>query len=123
MNRTDMVEHLRKRRVIGTDKRTVENAVLEVLGAIAHGLYHEGEVRVMGFGTFLVKERKERMARNPRTGEPVVAKAHNTVVFKPSKDLKESIQPKKKKKTKKKPAKSTKKKAKAKAKPKKKKKG
>jgi integration host factor subunit beta len=40
-----------------------------------------------GFGTFKIRRRKTRMARNPRTGDPVEVAARPVPVFKPSKEL------------------------------------
>jgi integration host factor subunit beta len=42
---------------------------------------------VRGFGTFKIRNRKTRMARNPRTGAPVEVSARPVPVFKPSKEL------------------------------------
>jgi integration host factor subunit beta len=42
---------------------------------------------VRGFGTFKIRQRRTRMARNPRTGTPVEVSARPVPVFKPSKEL------------------------------------
>jgi integration host factor subunit beta len=44
-------------------------------------------IEVRGFGTFKIRRRKTRMARNPRTGDPVEVAARPVPVFKPSKEL------------------------------------
>ena len=44
-------------------------------------------IEVRGFGTFKIRNRKTRMARNPRTGSPVEVSARPVPVFKPSKEL------------------------------------
>ena len=52
----------------------------------------EGEhLEIRGFGTFKVKERKERMARNPRTGDAVPVPSRRVPVFKVSKMLKDRV--------------------------------
>ncbi|MEK6755065.1 MAG: HU family DNA-binding protein, partial [Bacteroidota bacterium] len=43
------------------------------------------------FGSFKVKKRKGRMARNPRTGEQVMVEEHFVPIFKVSKDLKHVV--------------------------------
>ena len=48
-------------------------------------------LEIRGFGTFKVKERKERMARNPRTGEAVPVPSRKVPVFKVSKMLKDKV--------------------------------
>jgi DNA-binding protein HU-beta len=59
----------------------------EVLSAIEYGIENEGEVRLVGFGTFKVKNTKARTARNPRTGETVKVPAKKKVSFKASKGM------------------------------------
>jgi len=48
-------------------------------------------VRLVGFGTFGVKKREARMARNPRTGEKISIPAMNVPFFKAGKELKEKV--------------------------------
>jgi integration host factor subunit beta len=50
--------------------------------------------RSEGFGTFKVRERKSRLARNPRTGDPVEVPPRAVPVFKPSKDLRALVEEK-----------------------------
>jgi integration host factor subunit beta len=53
-------------------------------------------LEIRGFGTFKVKERKARMARNPRTGDAVPVPARKVPVFKVSKMLKDRVAEKEK---------------------------
>jgi integration host factor subunit beta len=48
-------------------------------------------IEIRGFGTFKVKDRRSRVARNPRTGDPVNVPARKVPVFKVSKELKEMV--------------------------------
>ena len=66
-------------------------AVNAVLEGISGGLDDEWEVRLMGFGTFKVKERDEREGRNPQTGEAMIIPARNVISFKPGASLKERV--------------------------------
>lgn len=52
------------------------------------------DVRLIGFGTFDIRERAERMGRNPQTGEAITIPATKIVGFKPGKELKELVKPK-----------------------------
>jgi hypothetical protein len=54
--------------------------------------HHNIEIR--GFGTFKVRERKSRLARNPRTGDPVEVPPRAVPVFKPSKELRAMVEEK-----------------------------
>lgn len=60
---------------------------------IKNALIQGNVVELRGFGTFEPKLRKGReKARNPKTGESVSVQDRYTAVFKPGKDLKESLQ-------------------------------
>ena len=50
-----------------------------------------GEVRLLGFGNFVVADRKATTARNPRTGETVQVPASKSPKFKAGKALKEAV--------------------------------
>ena len=62
-----------------------------LLDEITQALHREDSVTLVGFGTFLQRNRGARMGKNPQTGEPVKIRASNTVSFKPGKALKEAI--------------------------------
>lgn len=61
------------------------------LDTLKYAIKEHGVVRFKGFGKFFVKEHKEKMARNPRTGEPVKVEKHNTVKFTVSDVFKDSL--------------------------------
>ncbi len=48
-------------------------------------------IEIRGFGSFKVKKRKGRVARNPRTGEQVMVDEHFVPIFKVSKELKHLV--------------------------------
>ncbi len=66
----------------------VLNSFLECL---QESLTSGSEVKLSGFGTFSVANRKERVGRNPGTGEKITIPASRNVKFKPSKVLRESL--------------------------------
>jgi DNA-binding protein HU-beta len=68
-------------------KSEAEIAVDCVLALIAEALRSNERVDLRGFGSFVVKERKERQGRNPRTGETITIAAKRDASFKPSKEL------------------------------------
>ena len=51
----------------------------------------DGKFKVPGFGTFRIDERKSRIGRNPRNGDPMTIPAKNVLKFKISKTLSEKI--------------------------------
>ena len=75
-------------RVTKKDCGLVVNAFLDsVKDALERG---EG-IEIRGFGTFKVRPRKARTARNPKTGEPVEVAAHAVPVFQPSRFLRDRV--------------------------------
>src|SRR4026208_2604278 len=68
-------------------KKDCARVVDSFLDAIKEALQQQKNIEVRGFGTFKIRQRKTRMARNPRTGSPVEVSARPVPVFKPSKEL------------------------------------
>lgn len=68
-------------------KSEVEAALNSVLELIAETLQSNERVDLRGFGSFVVKDRKERQGRNPRTGETITIAAKRDASFRPSKEL------------------------------------
>ena len=72
-------------------KAEAEVAVDSVLELIAEALRSNERVDLRGFGSFVVKDRKERQGRNPRTGETITIAAKRDASFKPGKELTERL--------------------------------
>ncbi len=96
MNKTQMAKELASK-VDGLTQFVAGN-VLDALfdpsdGVIATELAQgtDSKVAIGGFGTFQVRERAARTARNPRTGEQVQVPARKHPSFKAAKKLKDSI--------------------------------
>ncbi len=68
-------------------KKDCARVVDAFLEAIKLSLADQNNIEIRGFGTFKIRRRKTRMARNPRTGDPVEVAARPVPVFKPSKEL------------------------------------
>jgi integration host factor subunit alpha len=66
--------------------------LLETVFSIMKKTLESGEnIKVSGFGNFEVKQKKDRIGRNPQTGESVIIEARRILSFKPSMILKNSI--------------------------------
>lgn len=91
MNKADLIEHIYESGQVGDSKAAAERALTAVLDAVKAGLVKDGQVQLIGFGSFQVKDRKARTGRNPRTGDTIEIKASKTVSFRPGKTLKESV--------------------------------
>ena len=75
----------------GLTKKDADKAVCAVLDAITETLANGEKVSLVGFGTFEVKERAERMGHNPQTGEAIVIGASKAPVFKAGTALKNAV--------------------------------
>jgi len=62
-----------------------------LLDAVCRALSEGKHIEIRGFGTFKVRERRARRARNPRSGSEVMVPAKLVPVFKPSKELKAHV--------------------------------
>ena len=89
MTKADLVEEVSgKTGLTRTDVAVVVDAFLEV---VKKSLEDGNNIEIRGFGTFKIKLRKARKARNPRTGEEVPVPDRKVPVFKPSNEFKALI--------------------------------
>jgi len=75
----------------GLTQLQVQEVVQRVFDGITETLVREGRVELRNFGVFVVRQRKPREARNPRTGEKVKVPARLVVTFKPGRGLGERV--------------------------------
>jgi DNA-binding protein HU-beta len=88
MNKADLVSKVAE--IVGKNKeaKDVVDCIFENMTAALKG---GEEVRLSGFGTFKVKERKARTGRNPQTGVEIKIEKRKTARFSPAKALKDAI--------------------------------
>lgn len=91
MTKADLVEQVYEAIGPGITKKDCASVVDAFLNAVRRAMANEEHIEIRGFGTFKVRHRKSRMARNPRTGEPVEVPARAVPVFKPSRLFKEKV--------------------------------
>ena len=72
-------------------KKDAERAVDAVFETVFNSMSRGEDVNVSGFGIFKVAKRKERMGRNPATGESIKIAASVKPKFRPAKALKEAV--------------------------------
>jgi DNA-binding protein HU-beta len=89
MNKNDLITRVASS--AGLSKVDAGKAVDAMTGAISSALAQGTEVRLVGFGTFSVVNRKATMGRNPRTGERIQIPAARRPKFKTGKALKEAV--------------------------------
>lgn len=91
MTKADLVEQVHEAIGPGVTKKDCAAVVDAFLNAIKQAIADGEHIEIRGFGTFKVRERRTRMARNPRTGDPVRVPARAVPVFKPSRLFKEEV--------------------------------
>lgn len=91
MTKADLVEQVANAIGPGITKKDCSLVVDGLLNAIKNALAEHQNIEIRGFGTFKVRKRKSRVARNPRTGARVEVPARAVPVFKPSKDLRGQV--------------------------------
>ena len=76
---------------IGFSKQITENLIEEFFTIIVSNLQNNRPVKISKFGTFLIRSKKSRIGRNPKTRELKEISGRNVVLFKPSKEFKELL--------------------------------
>ncbi len=89
MNKNDLISDVAD--AAGVSKADSTKAVDAVFDCITSALKGGQEVRLVGFGTFVVTHRKASTGRNPRTGESIQIPASNQPKFRAGKGLKEAV--------------------------------
>ena len=89
MTKADLVEEISTQ--TGVSKHHTAIIVDHLLDAVCRALSEGKHIEIRGFGTFKVRERRARRARNPRSGSEVMVPAKLVPVFKPSKELKTQV--------------------------------
>src|ERR1700735_124982 len=89
MNKLDLVEHVAAEAEL--TKVSAASALEAVLEGISKSLKKGEEVRLVGFGTFSVRERAAGKGRNPATGKEIKIAASKNARFKPGAALKASL--------------------------------
>ena len=92
MNKRELIETVSSKAEI--TKKEADAVVNATLDAIIEGLASEGKVIIPGFGSFEVRNKTAREARNPRTGEKIKIAAKRTPAFKPGKAMKDAVEKK-----------------------------
>lgn len=89
VNKSELVEAIAGSADIS--KAAAGRALDAITDSIAAALKEGDQVALVGFGTFLVKDRAARTGRNPQTGEPIQIAAAKIPSFKAGKALKDAV--------------------------------
>lgn len=78
---------------IGLPKKDSTDVVELLFETVKQTLSTGSSLKISGFGSFLVKDKKSRMGRNPQTGEAMEISARRVISFKASQVLRDSLNP------------------------------
>ena len=71
----------------GLHKKDCIEFVSDIIDIIIEGLQNSGKVKIHNFGTFIVRAKKSRVGRNPKTKEEVMIGERKVISFKASKNV------------------------------------
>lgn len=89
MNKTELVAAIADKAELS--KKDAEKALKAFTEVVADELKKGEKIQLVGFGTFEVTERAERIGRNPQTGEEMTIAASKSPKFKAGKALKDAV--------------------------------
>ncbi len=90
MTKADIIEHVQAH-VEGLSKKQASDYVEATFDLIKTTLAKGEIVKLAGLGSFIVRNKKERVGRNPVTGEPVAISKRRVVTFKVSQVLRQRV--------------------------------
>jgi integration host factor subunit alpha len=86
MTKADIVERVYQK--LGFSKKEASELVELVFNTLKTKLENGEKVKISGFGNFIVREKKQRVGRNPQTGDQITISARRVLIFRPSQVLK-----------------------------------
>ena len=89
MNKTELIAAVAEKADLS--KKDAEAAVTAAIDAITAALSQQEKVQLVGFGSFEVKTRGERVGHNPKTGEQITIGAAKYPAFSAGKSFKDSV--------------------------------
>jgi len=91
MTKADLVEEVTK---LGDLTRRDSEVIVDTIFDSVIGALRSGDkIEIRGFGSFRIRQRKPRIGRNPKTGTRVEVPAKKVPYFKPSKELRDLVNP------------------------------
>ena len=76
---------------LGFSKNVIDNIIDDIFMLILNEIIQNKKVKISNFGTFILRNKKSRIGRNPKTLEKKVITERNVILFKPSRYLKNYI--------------------------------
>lgn len=92
MTKAEIIDSVYEK-VGGFSKKESAEIVETVFDTMKNVLATGEKIKISGFGNFVVREKKQRVGRNPQTGDPIPISARRVLTFKPSQVLKTILNP------------------------------
>jgi integration host factor subunit alpha len=89
LTRADLSEAIHRR--VGLSRADASNMVEGVLRHMCHALSEGENVKITGFGTFILRDKRERVGRNPKTGVEVPIAPRRVLTFRASEIMRDAI--------------------------------
>lgn len=89
MTKNDIIQNVHDK--LGFSKKDSAKIVEHVFEIMKDNLTRSEGIKISGFGSFVVKEKKARKGRNPQTGEEILISARKVLTFKASQILKKAL--------------------------------
>ena len=89
MNKSQLIDAVAAKS--GLTKADTEKTYKAIVETITEEMGKGEQITLIGFGTFLVRDRKARVGRNPRTGKPLEIAASKVPAFRAGKALKDAV--------------------------------
>ena len=77
--------------LLGFSKKVCENLLEDFFSILIEELIQNKKVKISNFGTFILRFKKSRLGRNPKTLKQSIISERNVILFKPSKEFKNFI--------------------------------
>ena len=90
LTKADLVEHLFEE--LGLNKREAKDLVEMFFEEVRDALETGKNVKLSGFGNFMLRDKTQRPGRNPKTGEEIPVTARRVVTFRPGQKLKQRVE-------------------------------
>lgn len=89
MTKADLADKIQEK--LSCHKKEAVELVELTLDILKDAIATEGNVKISGFGNFVVRQKANRNGRNPQTGETIIISSRKVLAFKPSTTLKKRI--------------------------------
>lgn len=89
MTKVDIVEAIHEK--VGFSKKEIANIVEIIFETIKEYLQKEDKIKISGFGNFVVRKKRARRGRNPKTGDDIEITPRRILTFKPSQVLRTAL--------------------------------